>query len=280
MKQNSYFRNRLSKFIEVWGVDKNDFLQSIITNDIYKCKENNSLIYSCILSPQGKFLADFFISNHKNYYLIEIHEKYFDSFFNKLKIYKLRSKVEFKENKNLISLILSNNFLSKNTNFKFYIDPRNENIGKKIYIDKIEYSNLDILSNKQKLDQEDYREILMKNLVPNTTDDLIENKSLLLENNFQNINAISWNKGCYVGQEITARMKYRALLKKKLYLLKLISGNIQNGENIIINEINIGQVISKSKKYLLCMLKIELSESIKNKEKYIKINSSVIVEFL
>ena len=56
----------------------------------------------------------------------------------------------------------------------------------------------------------------MKNLVPNSTTDLIENKSLLLENNFQNINAIDWNKGCYIGQEITARMKYRSLLKKKI----------------------------------------------------------------
>ena len=60
-----------------------------------------------------------------------------------------------------------------------------------------------------------YKKILIINCVPNSVDDLVENKSLLLENNFQNINAIDWNKGCYIGQEITARMKYRALLKKK-----------------------------------------------------------------
>ena len=59
-----------------------------------------------------------------------------------------------------------------------------------------------------------YRELLIKNLVPDTTKDLIINKSLLLENNFDTINAIDWDKGCYVGQENTARMKYRALLKK------------------------------------------------------------------
>ena len=62
------------------------------------------------------------------------------------------------------------------------------------------------------------KENLLKNLVPNSLIDLIENKSLLLENNFQNINAIDWNKGCYIGQEITARMKYRSLLKKDKYM--------------------------------------------------------------
>ena len=74
---------------------------------------------------------------------------------------------------------------------------------------------------------------MIQNKVPYSVFDLQENKSLLLENNFDNINAISWNKGCFVGQEITARMKYRALLKKKIYALKLISGDINIGDKII-----------------------------------------------
>ena len=64
-------------------------------------------------------------------------------------------------------------------------------------------------------------------------------------NNLQNLKSIDWDTGCYVGQEITARMKYRALLKKKIYSLEIISGEINVGDNIILGKISIGKVISK-----------------------------------
>ena len=109
---------------------------------------------------------------------------------------------------------------------------------------------------------------------------MIENKSLLLENNFQNFNAIDWNKGCYVGQEITARMKYRALLRKKIYVLELLSGNMYPGDEIIEKETNFGIVISKINNYILCMLKINLAENKRVDEKNIKINPSTQIKFL
>jgi len=120
----------------------------------------------------------------------------------------------------------------------------------------------------------------MKNLVPNSPTDLIENKSLLLENNFQNINAIDWNKGCYIGQEITARMKYRSLLKKKIYILELLSGNIDPGEDIIEKDINIGNVTSRINNYLLCMLKISLVENKSINKEVIEIASATQIKFL
>ena len=72
-----------------------------------------------------------------------------------------------------------------------------------------------------------YRELMIKNLIPYSTKDLTINKSLLLENNFDTINAIDWDKGCYIGQEITARMKYRALLKKSIRAIEIISGKVK-----------------------------------------------------
>ena len=108
-------------------------------------------------------------------------------------------------------------------------------------------------------------EILMKNLIPYSPEDLEENKSLLLENNFQNINAISWDKGCYVGQEITARMKHRSLLKKQIYSLEVISGKVDIGEALKNDQVHLGTVISKTNKFIVAMLKIEpINEIIKN----------------
>ena len=103
----------------------------------------------------------------------------------------------------------------------FCEDPRKHNIGHKLIH---ESPNPKILESYQRINEDEYHEILIKNLVPFSHYDLEENKSLLLENNFQNLNSISWDKGCYVGQEITARMKYRALLKKKIYTFNIMSG--------------------------------------------------------
>ena len=87
--QNDYFiKNIYSKFLNISGEDSTEFLQGLITNDINKCKEDKP-IYACLLTPQGKFSSDFFIIKYLNHYIIEIHEKYFDSFYSKLKIYKL-----------------------------------------------------------------------------------------------------------------------------------------------------------------------------------------------
>ena len=279
-EQDYYIKNTFSKFIEISGDDRANFLQGIITNDINKCKDKNNCIYSCFLSPQGKFLADFFITNLEDYYLLEINEKFFESFFAKLKIYKLRSKVEFKENIDLASFV----FFCKNhppigKNINLYSDPRNVNLGTKAYLAK-KSNDLEMITNLRELSFDFYKEKLMKNLVPNSPIDLIENKSLLLENNFQNINAIDWDKGCYIGQEITARMNYRALLKKKIYVLELLSGNINTGDAIIEKDISLGNVISKINTYLLCMLKINLVESRDSNKEIIDIAPSTQVKFL
>ena len=116
----------------------------------------------------------------------------------------------------------------------------------------------------------------MKNLIPYSPDDLIVNKSLLLENNFQNINAISWDKGCYVGQEITARMKYRALLKKNIYTLEIISGSIQVGEKITINDISIGEIISITNKFTIAMLKIDTANAVIKKDNVIDLSNAKV----
>ena len=280
MEQDYYIKNTFSKFIEISGEDRANFLQGIITNDINKCIDNDSCIYSCFLSPQGKFLADFFIINLGSHYLLEINEKFFESFFAKLKIYKLRSKIEFKENTNLISFVFfCKDPLLINKSIILYKDPRNDNLGNKAYIDK-NSNNLEVIAQLKEHDFDLYKEKLMRNIVPNSPTDLIENKSLLLENNFQNINAIDWNKGCYIGQEITARMKYRSLLKKKLYALELLSGSIDPDEDIIEKDIKIGKVTSRINNYLLCMLKISLVENKSINKEVVEIAPTTQIKFL
>tara|TARA_Y100000590_G_scaffold456537_1_gene607317 strand:- start:101 stop:928 length:828 start_codon:yes stop_codon:yes gene_type:complete len=271
----SYYHNINSKFLKISGKDSASFIQDIITNDINECSEGKFL-YSCILNPQGRFIADFFIYKKNDDYFFEINKKFFEVFIQKLNIYKLRSKITITKIERLESFVFFKQY-NTNQNYEIYdSDPRSKSIGMKLITSK----KINIEKNTIQINDNKYHEILIKNKIPYSVIDLEENKSLLLENNFDNINAISWDKGCYVGQEITARMKYRALLKKQIYNLEIICGEIEVGNEIKLNNISAGKVVSKANNYILCMLKIELvKEKSKNKDK-IQINNFTTLKFL
>jgi folate-binding protein YgfZ len=271
-----FYKNSNSRFLSIEGGDSNEFLQNLITNDINKCSEEN-ILYSCLLSPQGKFLSDFFIFKKNEKYLIETHSFFYNKLLTKLKMYKLRSKVHINEINNLHSYSVFGDLKKDQDTFIFKIDPRNSNIGLKlIHLKK----NPKILNSLNEINEEKYHQILIKNIVPLSHYDLEENKSLLLENNFENLNSISWDKGCYVGQEITARMKYRALLKKKIYSLEIKDGSAIIGQIIKDNESEFGKIISIKNNIMLAMLKIELAEKKINTIKQIKTNEGLVLEFI
>ena len=271
-----FYKNSNSQFLSIEGEDSNEFLQNLITNDINKCSEDN-IIYSCLLSPQGKFLSDFFIFKKDEKYLIETHSFFYEKLLKKLNLYKLRSKVHINEVNNLHSYSVFGDIQKDQDTFIFNIDPRNKNIGLKlIHLKK----NPEILDSLNEINEEKYHQILIQNTVPLSHYDLEENKSLLLENNFENLNSISWDKGCYVGQEITARMKYRALLKKKIYSLEIKEGSPLIGQVIKDDENEFGKIISIKNDSVLAMLKIELAEIKINTKKKIKTNEGLVLEFI
>ena len=270
-----FYKNSNSKFISIEGADSSEFLQNLITNDINNCTKDN-VIYSCLLTPQGKFLSDFFIFKTKNKLILETHELFYENLLKKLKIYKLRSNVLISKIENIHSFIIFGDIAKDKNAIIFCEDPRRHNIGHKLIH---ESSNPKILENYHQINEDEYHEILIKNLVPFSHYDLEENKSLLLENNFQNLNSISWDKGCYIGQEITARMKYRALLKKKIYTLNIVSGFPQKDQQIKEKGINVGKIISVKNKFLLAMMKIEFAESKLKSKKHIESDDGLVLDF-
>jgi folate-binding protein YgfZ len=275
MKNKYFFNHKNSRFFRVSGEDSITFIQNLITNDINKCK-NNDIVYSCLLTPQGKFLADFFIFKNDDSFYFETDKKYYKNLINKLNIYKLRSNIDIKELENIFSYSIFNfsyNFDSLVQNN----DPRNLSLGKKVIL-----SNKILLNdnNLKQINENEYHEILIKNSTPYSHLDMVENKSLLLENNFDNINAIDWDKGCYVGQEITARMKYRSLLKKKIYPMKIIKGDISIGSELIIDEKKIGYIVSKANSYIFALLNIEFVNILVKNNSKINLNDTVVLDFL
>ena len=245
--------------IKIFGRDKFSFIQGIISNDVEILKKKSS-IYSSILSPQGKFIVDFFLSIYKEFILLELNEDQRDNLLKKLEIYKLRSDVLIEEEKNISVLLISSDSEEhikqlKNDYFCFK-DPRFKNFFKRIYIfENSNKVNLDEY-NLKKISSSEYNDLRLKHSIPDFKYDIIENKSLLLEMRFDELNGISWTKGCYMGQEITARMKYRNLIKKKLFKIK-INFKKKISEEIKFNEEVVGYITSHNYKEGLAYINLK-----------------------
>ena len=247
---NYFFEEKCSSIIKIRGTDKFKFLQGIISNDIEILREKPS-IYSSILSPQGKFNYDFFISLHENNILIEINNENVEIFLKKLNLFKLRSDVSFEILENIKIFLTNINFIKKLDEVrdkKVFLDPRFNSLFLRIYL----FNDLDHFyknANRYKfINQKEFLSLRLKNAVPDFFVDAKFDKSLLLEMRFDELNGISWDKGCYLGQEVTARMYYRKITKRKLTHIKV---NFKNTieDSIFLEEKEVGFITSHDKKY-------------------------------
>ena len=240
-------------FISVKGEDGTDFIQNIISNDIKKVTDNNC-IFSSLLTPQGKFLFEFIIFKAKNIFLIECNNELIKELFNKLYNYKLRSKIEIKIENNLVSIdIPFIKFKSLNINklnlinYKNYLifeDPRIKNTLARAIIEK---SKIKEFLNDLNIELSNEKYLLEKKLfdlgVPSKDIQKLQNQLFSLEANFLELNGIDQKKGCYIGQENTARMHLKNKVNKRLFALQNINGKVEEGQKITLDNEEIGKVL-------------------------------------
>ena len=238
------------------GEDVNEFLQNIISNDINKVTNDNSC-YTSMFTPQGKYLFDFIIVKHKKGYFFDCEKKQMDDLYKQLNLYKLRSKVEIinLSNEFVIAVISKEKFLSlSNGKDKIghtiqyredpiVLDPRNKNLGARLIInlEKL-YLSIKELGLKSAENKEYYVQS-HKLGIPQMDNDKLQNKIFGIECNFDELNAIDFKKGCYVGQENTARIKLRNKLLKRLLPVQIIDGKINIDDNISSDDENIGKIL-------------------------------------
>ena len=255
-------------FIQVKGVEAKDFLQNIVTNNIEKTT-NNSTVFSSILTPQGKYLFEFFILKLKESYLIECEKELTEEIIKLLNYYKIRSKVEFinlnkKYEASVISLEkfkeINNSNLSKGLTINYeedliYIDPRNEELGAKI-ISKIETTQINIKKlNLIIADKNKYYNKSFRLGIPQINLNRLKDKIFGIENNLDELNGIDFKKGCYVGQENTARIKLRNKLRRRILPIQKISGEISENDIIKYKGSEIGKIMI-SKPYSFGLIKV------------------------
>ncbi len=238
------------------GDDAKEFLQNLISNDINKVNDDNSC-FASLLTPQGKFLFEFIIVKHKSGYFIDCEKSQANDLFKQLSIYKLRSKVEILNlsNEFVIAVFDSEKFLSfdnakdvlghtvKYREDPIVLDPRHKELGARLIInlEKL-YLSLKKLGLKSGDPIEYYKISHQLGIVPKDLNKL-QNKLFGIECNFEELNGLDFKKGCYVGQENTARIKLKNKLSKRLLPIQVTKGDLHQDEPIYNNEVEIGKIL-------------------------------------
>jgi len=241
--------------ILITGEDVKNFLQNIITNDIEKVNLSAS-IFSALFTPQGKYLFEFFLIQSKNGYLLDCDNKFTNEIINYLLKYKLRSKIEIKNisKEYVIGLITLEKFsdIQKSENktgdtieFRdspLFLDPRNKKLGARI-LSTLEKLHLTIKKLDLKIVKPDTYFAKAHSLgIPINGIENLKDQLFGLEANFEEFNAIDFKKGCYIGQENTARMKLKKKLRRRLLPISS-SEKLNLGEEIFYNNTKIGKVL-------------------------------------
>lgn len=181
------------QIIQVTGGDRVKFLQGVVTNDVSRAP-----VWAAMLTPQGKYLADFLIVPFGDALLIDVDARLADDLTRRLSMYKLRSDVQIEA---------SGLEVRRGTGPApegAIIDPRHPDLGWRLYGDD------------SGDDGTDWDAIRVAHVIPESLVELIPNDSFILEAGFERLNGVDFRKGCYVGQEVTARMKHKTELRKGL----------------------------------------------------------------
>ncbi len=253
---NSVYILKDRAILYVNGQDAKDFLQNLISNDINKVTDNSSC-FASLLTPQGKFLYEFIVVKHKSGFFIDCEKSQSEEILKQLNLYRIRSKVEI--------LNLSNEFVVASFGYEKYLsidnskdilgftmryredpivlDPRNKNLGARLIInlEKL-YLSLKKLELRDNKIEYYYNQSHKLGIVPKNLNKL-KNKLFGIECNFEELNGIDFKKGCYVGQENTARIKLKNKLSKRLLPVEIIDGKLDEGETVYCNEIEIGKIL-------------------------------------
>jgi hypothetical protein len=221
---------------EITGADRETFLQGLVSNDLRKL--GFGAVYAALLTPQGKYLADFFLLRQGDALLLDVAAPLADDLERRLSMYRLRADV---------TLSRSAQKVRRGTGAPprgAVADPRHPALGWRLY--GIETGD----------DGSDWDAIRVRECIPESGIELIPNETYILEAGFERLHGVDFRKGCYVGQEVTARMKHKTELKKGLVRLN-ITGNAPAGTPITADGREIGTLFTQAGGQALAHLRLD-----------------------
>lgn len=224
------------KILRLSGKDTEEFLQGLVTNDIRKLDQG--LVYAALLSPQGKYIADFFLLRDDGGILLDVAEPLADDLLRRLSIYKLRADVKIE---------LTDIGVRRGTGPVppgAFGDPRHPALGWRLYA-----------SGESSDDGTDWDEIRVAHVIPESGIELTP-ETYVLEAGFEDLHGVDFRKGCYVGQEVTARMKHKTELRKGLRQVEVV-GAAAPGAEITAGGKAVGTLFTRSGDRAIAYLRLD-----------------------
>jgi folate-binding protein YgfZ len=219
--------------LAVSGPDRAGFLQGLVSNDVDKIATDRA-VYAAFLTAQGKYLHDFIMVAAGEAIWLDAEAARLADLKRRLSIYRLRAKVTIGEAPELtVAAVFGAGAcpaldLPEQTGAArpfgagvALVDPRLAALGARVILPREAIRETLATTGFAETDFAAYDRHRLSLGVPDGSRDLMVEKSILLESGFDELNGVDWAKGCYIGQELTARTKYRGLIKKRLFPVRI-----------------------------------------------------------
>ncbi len=224
--------------LSVAGKDAARFLQDLVSNEIEAMGQE--AVYAALLSPQGKYLFDFFVLRDGDGFWIDVKADRAAALAQRLAMYRLRADVRIADSAVTVVQVVGD----RPAGARVVADPRHPELGWRVYGAGPAQGPADLTALRLRLG------------VPETGVDLIADETYILEAGFERLNGVSFKKGCYVGQEVTARMKHKIALRKALVRVQ-VSAPVAAGTPVMADGAEIGTLYSNAGGYGLAQLKLD-----------------------
>ena len=255
--------------LTVGGKDRVEFLQGLVSNDVQRVSEGRC-IWAALLTPQGKYLHDFFVSETDDKFSLDCEADRLVDLGQRLSRYKLRANVDLgMSEKQSVAVVFGKDVAEglglgdevgaakTNDGSLFYKDPRLSALGLRAILDDAKAVEILTALGFKEGTLDDYERWRLEAGVPDGSRDMIVEKSILLESNFDELNGIDWDKGCFMGQELTARTKYRGLIKKRLVPVRIEGEPPEPGADILFDGKNAGEMRTSCGRVGIALLRLE-----------------------
>lgn len=258
--------------LTVAGEDRHAFLQGLVSNDVNKVTPRRT-IYASLLTAQGRFLHDFFIAELGGAFALDAEAARLEDLRRRLTLYRLRAKVTLTPAGDGLAVVALFGDTALETlgvpdepghaapfaDGVAFVDPRLPRLGARAIVPRASVGHMSALGfSAARRDEYDAMRLALG--VPDGSRDLPVEKALLLENGFDELHGVDWQKGCYIGQEVTARMKYRSLVRKRLTTVRIDGEAPPPGTPVVLDGEEAGEMRSALGTQGLALLRLDMVE--------------------
>lgn len=256
--------------IAIGGEDRAAFLQGLISNDTARIGDARA-VFAALLTPQGKFAYDLMLVGEGSRYFVDAESHRHLDLLKRLRMFKLRSQVTLEDldaDFTVVNLFGGDSLARLGLSSEpgaaraldggvAFTDPRLPALGARAYLPRATAEQIVRDLGFAAAAPGEYRRLRYGLGIPEGSEDLIPDKSILLESGFDEMNGIDWQKGCYMGQELTARTKYRGLVRKRLLPVRFEGPMPAPGTDLQVEGKDAGEIRASDGNVGLALIRLE-----------------------